>query len=189
MTSIAACGFQPIYATPEGQAPVIRQVKLETVAAPDTIAPALTDALNARMAPGEGVKPRYSLFVQARERSQRLAVQIDATVTRYNYRLLGRYTIVDTETGARFRGTATAITSYNIVSSQYSTLFAERNAVEKATRQLAEEIERDLLLRFALSPEERSDPDKFEADIDESVILVEPRRGEVIKPFGVDDEE
>lgn len=187
LTLAAGCGFQPIYATPDGAAPVIRQVRLERIAAPDTIAPALTDALNARLAPGEGVAPRYALYVEARERAERLAVQIDATVTRYNYRLSGRYTIVDTQTGDRFVGTATAVTSYNIVSSQYSTLFAERNAVEKATRQLAEEIERNLLLRFALPPEERNDPDKFEAEIDNSIILVEPRRGEVIKPL--EDEE
>ncbi|WP_425410508.1 LPS assembly lipoprotein LptE [Hyphococcus sp.] len=181
---LTGCGFRPIYATPEGQAPVIRQVRVESVAAPDSLAPILTDALNARMTPGEGVTPRYSLFVEANERAERLAVQIDATVTRYNYRLTGRYTVIDQTTGQRFRCSARSITSYNIVSSQYSTLFAEKNAIEKAATQLAEEIERDLLLRFSAPPEERGnlDPDEFEAEIDDSVILVEPRRGEVIKP-------
>lgn len=187
----AGCGFRPIYATPEGEAPAIRQVRLERVAAPESVAPVLTDALNARLTPGEGAAPRYALFVEAGERAERLAVQLDATVTRYNYRLTGRYTVVDQETGDRFDGGARAVTSYNIVSSQYSTLFAERNAVEKAARQLAEEIERDLLLRLAEPPEERkTDPDQLDAEFDDSVILVEPRRGEVIKPpDGFDDEE
>jgi len=182
---VSACGFRPIYATPENTAPVIRQVSVQPVAAPETLAPYIADALHARMTPGEGVAPRYELYVEAREGAERLAVQIDATVTRYNYRLFGRYTVVDLETGKRFRGVARAVTSYNIVSSQYSTLFAERTAVEKAARQLAEEIERDLLIRFAVPPEERDDldPEQFDTQLDESVILVEPRRGEVIKPL------
>lgn len=185
----AACGFQPIYATPEGTTPVIRQVEIVSIAAPEALAPVLTEALNARMKPADNAEQRYALYVVARERAERLAVQIDATVTRYNYRLTGRYTVVDRETGDRFRGVARAVTSYNIVSSQYSTLFAERTAVEKASRQLAEEIERDLLIRFAEAPEERGkfDPEALETQIDDSVILVEPRRGEVIKP-GDEDE-
>ncbi len=178
------CGFQPIYATPEGAAPAIRQVAIVNIAAPEDVAPALSDALNARMAPGEGLAPRYTLMVEARERAERLAVQIDATVTRYNYRLSGRYTVVDQQTGESFRGVANAVTSYNIVNSQYSTLFAERAAVEKATAQLAEAIERDLLLRFSEPPEERDDIDQdtFEKHLDDSVILVDPRRGEEVRP-------
>ncbi|WDI32783.1 hypothetical protein PUV54_06180 [Hyphococcus flavus] len=185
---LPACGFQPIYATQEGSAPVIRQVEVVSIAAPESLVSTLTDALNARMPPQRGVEQRYALYLQTRERAERLAVQIDATVTRYNYRLIGRYTVLDRETGERFRGVARAVTSYNIVSSQYSTLFAERKAVEKAAQQLSEEIERDLLIRFAEPPENRSDldPEQLDAEFDDSVILVDPRRGEVIKPLDDD---
>lgn len=144
------CGFKPIYATPAGETAALNQrIAVKSVAASDTIEPLVFDALKNRMALKEGESPRYELYVEASERAERLAVQIDATVTRYNYRLIGKYALVDLETNKSIRGSASAVTSYNIVSSQYSTLFAERTAQRKAAQLLAEEIERDLLIRFS----------------------------------------
>ncbi len=182
---LSGCGFRPIYATAEGESPVSRLVSVANVAAPETVAPYMIDALDARLGAVNGEKPRYDLYVEAREGAERLAVQIDATVTRYNYRLSARYQVFDTETGESFKGVARAVTSYNIVNSQYSTLYAERAAVEKAARQLAEEIERDLLVRFSESPEKRAqmDPESFETVLDPSEILIEPRRGEIVEPI------
>ena len=185
LLGVSACGFRPIYATPDVSAPVIREIAVMNVAAPESLAPYIADALTTRMAPGEGITPRYELHVRAGESAERLAVQIDATVTRYNYRLSADYTVVDRNTGESFQGTARAVTSYNIVSSQYSTLFAERTAIEKAARLLAEEIERDLLIRFAEDPATRNDNDRrsFETELAPTEILSEPRRGEVVEPI------
>ncbi len=150
LLSISACGFKPIYATPEGaSAPINKQIALGSVTAPEEVHLFISDALRDRITLREGEKPKYALSVGATENAQRLAVQIDATVTRYNYRLSARYFLRDLETQKVIQGRAQAITSYNIVSSQYSTLFAERAAREKAARLLAEEIERDILLRLS----------------------------------------
>lgn len=165
MLIVAGCGFKPIYAEPEsGAAPVNKQIAIGSVSAPEEVHLFVTDALRERIVLRDGDRPKYELSVFATEGAQRLAVQIDATVTRYNYRLNGRYQLVDLEDGAVYRGKARAITSYNIVSSQYSTLFAERAAREKAARLLAEEIERDILLRLS-SPDARSvesEPDELD---------------------------
>lgn len=188
--ALSSCGFKPIYATKEGASPLSRLVAVGPVAAPETVAPYVADALNARLGAVNGETPRYDLFVSANEAAERLAVQIDATVTRYNYRLSARYRVVDRATGEGFSGVARSVTSYNIVNSQYSTLFAERTAVEKAARQLAEEIERDLLIRFSEPEEERDkvDPRNYETVLDPSEILIEPGRGEVLPPdFDVPD--
>lgn len=145
-----ACGFKPIYATPaDGSTPVFRQVALRSVAAPETIQSVVSEAIQDRLVVEAGSSAKYDLYVSAAERAERLAVQIDATVTRYNYRLTARYTAIDSTTGEKIRGSARAVTSYNIVTSQYSTLYAERTAVEKAAKLLAEDIERDLLVRLA----------------------------------------
>ena len=183
--AVSACGFRPIYATAQGDSPVSRIVRVDSIAAPDTVAPYLSDALDARLGAVNDETPRYTLYVTAREGAERLAVQLDATVTRYNYRLSANYTVVDNETDETFKGVARAVTSYNIVNSQYSTLYAERAAVEKAARQLAEEIERDLLIRLSETPEERArnDPESYDTVIDSAVILTEPRRGEVVEPL------
>lgn len=188
LLGVSACGFRPIYATPDVSAPVIREIAVMNVAAPESLAPYIADALTTRMAPGEGITPRYELHVRAGESAERLAVQIDATVTRYNYRLDARYWVTDATSGERFGGQARAVTSYNIVSSQYSTLFAERTAIEKAARLLAEEIERDLLIRFAETPDERKKmiPEAFDSELGPSELLSDPRRGGVIEPVIID---
>lgn len=192
--TLSGCGFRPIYATPaDGAAPLNQRVAVRQVAAPETIAPLITTALNDRIVLREGESPRYDLLVQASERAERLAVQIDATVTRFNYRLQARYTLVDRETGRRVNGNAQALTSYNIVTSQYSTLFAERTAQEKAARLLAEEIERDLLIRFSsladeaeAAAEAEADPNAgvFPLDIDpETNLLIEREEQTVFAPY------
>lgn len=179
LLAVSACGFRPIYATSaQNGAPLNQRIVVGDVAAPETVQPILLGALSDRMVLNEGENPKYELNVTARESAQRLAVQIDATVTRYNYRLSARYTLTDLATGAVANGRAQAVTSYNIVSSQYSTLFAERTAQEKAAKRLAEEIERDLLLRFS---ESDSGATTTPVGLDpETEILQEPRSGEVI---------
>lgn len=177
---VAACGFRPIYATSaQDGAPLSRRIAIGDVAAPETVQPMLVSALNDRIVLRSGESPRYDLSVAASETAERLAVQIDATVTRYNYRLGARYTLTDLATGAQIAGRAQAVTSYNIVSSQYSTLFAERSAQEKAAAMLAAEIERDLLVRFA---DNLDGAGTAPVGLDpETEILTAPRSGEVIE--------
>lgn len=146
---LPACGFQPLYATNAGAAaPGLRHIALKSVDAPEDIAPAVTRAFERRMATAPGAA-KYDLLITATEQAERLAVQIDASVTRYNYRIVGRYTLVNRATGKQTKGAVTSISSFNVVNSQYSTLHAEDAAREKAANQLAEDIERDILLELA----------------------------------------
>lgn len=150
LLTVSACGFKPIYAEPApGARRFDQQVALNNIRAPQEVFPDVMDALNARFGTQEGGRANYNLNLNVTERAERLAVQIDATVTRYNYRLAGRYRLVDQRTGETISGTAESVTSYNIVASQYSTLFAENAAREKAAERLVELIERDLYIQFA----------------------------------------
>ena len=176
---LSGCGFRPIYATPsDGTAPLNQLVSVRQVSAPQTIMPLITGALQERIVLQEGQTPKYDLYVNATERAERLAVQIDATVTRFNYRLSANYTLINLETRERTRGNAQVVTSYNIVTSQYSTLFAETTAQEKAARLLAEEIERDLLIRFSgETDDDNTQIEEFPIEIDpETDLLIERRR-------------
>ena len=145
---LAGCGFRPLYAT-ANQAGFEHGVRLGQISSPEIVGEYLGEALRTRLRIRDGQTPKYELSLTAKERAQRLAVQIDATVTRYNYRLSARYTLTDLETGNIIKGAANSVTSYNIVSSQYSTLFAERTAQEKAAGLLVQEIERDILFRLS----------------------------------------
>ncbi len=154
LLTLAGCGFKPIYAVTEnGAAPLNQRIAIGAIAAPEEVRPLIASALAERIVLKSGETAKYELTVNASETAERLAVQIDATVTRYNYRLNANYALLNLRTGKKIKGGAKAVTSYNIVSSQYSTLFAERTAREKAARTLAEEIERDLLLQLLDNPD------------------------------------
>lgn len=148
MLLLSGCGFQPLYATSDGAAPGLRNVALATLNAPEEIEPVVKRAFSRRTAPEAGAA-QYDLLLTTTEQSERLAVQIDASVTRYNYRLIGNYTLVERASGRKFKGRITSISSFNIVNSQYSTLYAEEAAREKAATQLVEDIDRDILLKLA----------------------------------------
>lgn len=189
---LSSCGFQPIYATSaEGVSPLNQRVAIRQITGPDEVLPAVEEALHARITPSAETAPEYELYVNVREVAQRLAIQIDATVTRYNYRLNGRYTLINLESGKSVRGAANAVTSYNIVSSQYSTLYAETSARKKAARQLAEELEREILIRFSESDRGGNINDEIldvETRIDgETELLPDSESGVIIEPLTVDE--
>jgi len=144
---LSSCGFRPLYATAEGGGAGLTRMALVNVDAAEGVAPVVERAFARRMR-GDG-DPLYDLSVKAAEQAERLAVQIDASVTRYNYRLVGDYTLVERATGKRYVGNVVSIASFNVVNSQYSTLYAEEQAREKAAAQLVEDIERDALLKIA----------------------------------------
>lgn len=156
---VSACGFQPLYATGEGSAPGLRNVALAAVTAPEDIEPVVRRAFERRMAKAAG-EAKYELSITASEQAERLAVQIDASVTRYNYRIVGGYTLVERGTSRRIKGSVTSIASFNVVNSQYSTLHAEDAAREKAANQLAEDVERDILLELAAAEDKKAGSDK-----------------------------
>ena len=130
--------------------------RIAAINASDTATPVLSRAFEARTA-HESEDSKYDLFLNVKEEAQQLAVQIDDSVTRYNYRMIGAYTLVDHATGAKTQGRATAVVSFNVVSSQYSTLFAETAAREKAARVLVEEIDRDILINLAAANEAKAE--------------------------------
>lgn len=143
-----SCGFTPVYATKEGAALAgLNNVNLVSVIASPSIQPLVTNGFTDRQSlTADPSTAEYDLTLEAEEFAQRLAVQIDASVTRFNYLLRADYILVRREDGKVFRGSAEAVSSFNVVTSQYSTLFAEEQAKEKAARTLMEEIERDILL-------------------------------------------
>lgn len=151
---LQGCGFTPLYATDTaGGEPALRSVNFAGVEASEVARPFVTRAFERRFGGDDDAAAAYDLFLTVREQAQALAVQLDDSVTRYNYRLEGSYTLTDRSSGKSLAGRATSIASFNVVDSQYSTLYAEEAAREKAARVLAEEIERDILLKLAAARE------------------------------------
>ncbi len=153
---LAGCGFQPLYATPknaEGH-PLLRQIEVGPIVSTRdagegnlAVQPILRRALENRLIVDQQVSDTYDLTVTVTPIARRLNVQVDASVTRFNYELRSGYELTHRQTRATIRGNPTAVASFNQVASNYSSLFAEREAVEKASQRLAEEIERDILFK------------------------------------------
>jgi hypothetical protein len=77
---------------------------------------------------------------------------VDYTFTRINYRLKGAYKLVDNATGATMvGGEVRGVTAYNVGANQVATLTAEVDARERASNDLAQ----DLQLRLAVFFESR----------------------------------
>ncbi|GAB4539227.1 MAG: hypothetical protein Tsb0010_17670 [Parvularculaceae bacterium] len=157
--ALSACGFQPLYADRgAASAPAeLRAVRIAPIRQPEPVGFFVQDALEQRLASAVGGEaPKYELTMRLREGRRALAIQIDSSVTRFNYTLSADYQLRDLQTNAVLdRGRSTATTSFNVVTSQYATLVGERDAQEKAAAEISAEIESRLAVYFA-SAEPRS---------------------------------
>jgi LPS-assembly lipoprotein len=86
----------------------------------------------------------YHLKISLTATNQGVALQNDATITRYNDTLTVNYTLRDTKGAEVTHGTQTSLSSYNVVSSPYATLSAQQDADKRAAQDIAERIRIDL---------------------------------------------
>jgi LPS-assembly lipoprotein len=142
---LGACGFHPMYG--KSLAPQLSSVYVEQIAERDgyELRNSLIDALHSD---GDAAGKIYRLKVVLNEASQGIALQNDASITRYNNRLEARYTLSDTRGNVLTTGTQTELSAYNVVNSPYATLVAEQDASKRAAQDVAERIHLDLGVWF-----------------------------------------
>lgn len=156
---VQGCGFRSLYGGGRDSeaATELATIRVEPIA--DRIGQQLRnhllDLLNPR---GQAADPRYVLLVQLNGSTQGLAVAKSDLSTRSNYRLVANYRLV----GARdkqsiFDGSKIVVSSYNVLTSDFATLIAEKDAKARAVQEIAEGIRIQLAVYFAQS---RSDRDK-----------------------------
>ncbi len=153
--SVSACGFRPLYATgttPDGMETYFSQVFVEPIPGRQGVhlRNQLMDALTPEGTPGSAA---YKLVVKLDDVKEGLAIQANTQIMRYNYRLTAHYELRDTVSGEVLdKGLARAIAAYNVApDSQFATQSAERDAQERAAREVGE----DLRLRLGLYFEQR----------------------------------
>lgn len=150
--TLGACGFQPLYGERAGgvrtdvELAQIQVVPLDDGRTGHDVYNALIDRLSPN---GEPIDPDYQLRVNLRERREGVAIERDASITRYNYRLNARYSLIDVRSGnVIHEGESRSIASYNVVDSQFATLIAQRDAEERAATELSEDIKLRLAIFF-----------------------------------------
>jgi LPS-assembly lipoprotein len=150
---VAACGFQPLYGSSQG---VLSGAVVEDLAAvritaiPDRVGQIVRNDLLDRLNPfGEPTSPRFSLAVELEEAKKGLAIQIDDTVTRFNLTLTANYFLTDAQTGAMLTaGSVRATAAYNVLRSDFANVIAERDAQQRAAREIADELNTRLAVFF-----------------------------------------
>ena len=150
---LAACGFEPMYgrAADKDVPADFAAIQIEPIK--DRVGQMLhnhlRDAINPRGLPA---KPRYYLKVTLSESTQETAVQRTAFAVRANILISATFALHDATTGASVvAGTATSTAGYAHQIADYGTLTAEKDARERALRDLAEEIRVRLGIYFKRS--------------------------------------
>ena len=148
---LAGCGFKPMYGNRGHSNSVPTQFAQIDVKEIDGrtghhLRNYLIDRLSAR---GGNYKKKYKLDVALSDRKDGLAIRSDESVTRFNYRLLGSVRLTGLDDHQILFETALRVTAaYNVVDSEFATLSAERDAEERAARDMSSEIITRLALYF-----------------------------------------
>lgn len=149
--ALSACGFRPLYAvgtTPEGISTYFTQVYVDPIPGRQGVhlRNQMMDQLTPEGTPGAAA---YRLSIKLEDIKEGLAIQENTQITRYNYTLIARYELRDSVSGEVLdKGTARAIAAYNVAESQFATQSAERDAQERAAREVGEDIRLRLALYF-----------------------------------------
>ena len=142
---LAGCGFHPLYGS--RTAPQLASVFVEPIPDRDgyEMRNSLIDLFNSD---GQEAGKRYRLKITLNESSQGIALQNDATITRYNQTLVAKFVLMDVQGTELYHGEQSELTAYNVVNSPYATLSAQQDSSKRAAQDLAERIRLQLAAWF-----------------------------------------
>ena len=140
--ALAACGFEPLYGRAADKDVPADFALIQVEPIKDRVGQMLHNQLRDAITPrGTPAKPRYILRVTLAETTQDTAIQRTAFAVRANLVLSATFILHDVTTrGSVFTGQAVSTASYAHQTAEYGTLAGEKDARERAVRDLAEEI-------------------------------------------------
>ena len=139
---LSACGLRPLYGG-GGSGPVAQSLQAVQVdpiqgRAGWLVRTALEDRLGSA---GNGAAPRYRLEVELDDDIAGFGIRRDDSVTRERRTLRARYRLVDSALGTvLLDATAGSDAGIDVVSSEYATVAAEQTALERLSKELADQI-------------------------------------------------
>jgi LPS-assembly lipoprotein len=141
MFTLAGCGLRPLYAG-GGNGAVAQSLRSVEVAPIGGRAGWLVrTALEDRLARGDAGAALYRLEVELDDQIIGFGVRADDAETRERRTLRARYRLVDSQKGTVvLDATAGSDAGIDVVSSEYATLAAEQTALERLSREVADQI-------------------------------------------------
>ncbi|MAN78994.1 MAG: hypothetical protein CMM77_00865 [Rhodospirillaceae bacterium] len=164
--TLSGCGFRPLYGRSGGRdlGDTLAQVEIapvrnNTLDGRDTarVGQQLHNALLEGLSPrGASSQQIYRLIATLNESISSLAVQKSADATRADLTLNSSFTLWDLRTGDQlYSGNSRAVSSFNILNSEFATLMAEKGARDGAVRQLADDIRLKVAIFLKSNPDKR----------------------------------
>ena len=144
--ALAGCGFQPLYGDSR-LSPQMASIYVEPIAESTgyEMRNELIDLLGSN---GDSAGKAYRLTVTLADTSQGVALQNDATITRYNDTLTASYVLTDSKGQELTRGSLAGLSSYNVATSPYATLSARQDSDKRAAEDIAQRLRLDLGVYF-----------------------------------------
>lgn len=151
---LAGCGFRPLH---RGSSPGAMDAASHNMAsiaiasATDRSGQQLHNRLLDLLTPrGRPVRPLYTLHVDLTEVMQRLAVRKSEFATRANLSATASFNLIDRRDGQPLlQGRSLAVTSFDILSSEFGTLTAEKDARRRAVVEVAQDIRNRIAVYFS----------------------------------------
>jgi len=150
---LGGCGFHPLYGGMNGDMQVtLSSIYVEPV--PERIGYELRNTMIDLLdGPGTPGGASYRLKLGLTQTTQGIALQNDATITRYNDTLTVTYELFDAAGHIVTKGAETGLSAYNVLpsssSANYGTLIAQQDADKRAAQDIANRIRFDLNVYFS----------------------------------------
>lgn len=139
---LAGCGFKPLYRQ-DSAGDVVPQFAQIVITQPeDRASQQLRNYLLDTLTPhGEPQRPRYILEYRLTETIGSVFVTRSEEITRNNLQVAAAYALRDYESGkVIYSQSVLSQSSYNLTLADYSNLVSEKNARERALRDIAEQM-------------------------------------------------
>lgn len=147
LLALSGCGFAPLYGEQGGTARELERVRVELIA--DRSGQILRNHLLDGMTPrGLAPSPAYSLAVRLSEPRQEIAIRRDDTASRIGYSAIATFRLSDARGALLYAGQATTSTTYEVTTSEFATLSAQRDARDRAMAELSADIRNQLAAYF-----------------------------------------
>lgn len=139
---LSACGFEPLYRTADRGAETEQLLsRIEVPPIADRLGQLVRTVLNDRLKPRAAPQPLYAVVVTLTESTQGLAVRRDASATRANLIVNATFTLSDISGGENLlSGKIRSVNGYDILTSDFATLAAEKDARRRGARDVADAI-------------------------------------------------
>jgi LPS-assembly lipoprotein len=149
---LSACGFHPLYGT-IGEDPAAQRIFASIYVEPvdqERIGYDLrNDLMDLLRASDRPQGTAYRLHVDVTETREGVALQNDATITRYDLAFTAKYELTDAKLNSVIKGTESTLESFDVAQSPYSSLTGQNAAEKRAAQDIAEHIRIDLGVHFA----------------------------------------